>query len=86
MENDAYALFKKIKVGWNLGNSLESYEDGLANHMDSETSWGNPIVTKEMIDAVKMQDLMLYEYRSDGILMSWIRIRWLKYVLIGWLV
>ena len=36
MENDAYALFKKIKVGWNLGNSLESYEDGLANHMDSE--------------------------------------------------
>ena len=53
MENDAYALFKKIKVGWNLGNSLESYEDGLANHMDSETSWGNPIVTKEMIDAVK---------------------------------
>ena len=53
VESDAFALFKKIKVGWNLGNSLESYNEGLENHMDAETSWGNPKVEKWMIDAVK---------------------------------
>ena len=53
MESDAFALFKKIKVGWNLGNSLESYNEGLENHMDAETSWGSPKTEKSMIDAVK---------------------------------
>lgn len=40
-----------MKVGWNLGNSLDSVGSGLS----SETSWGNPIVTKELIDAVNQQ-------------------------------
>ena len=87
MENDAYALFKKIKVGWNLGNSLESYEDGLANHMDSETSWGNPIVTKEMIDAVKNAGfnavripVRWYPHVVDQNTMAEIRLDWLARV------
>ena len=42
-------VFSDLKVGWNLGNSLDSVGSGLS----SETSWGNPIVTKELIDAVK---------------------------------
>lgn len=38
-----------MKVGWNLGNSL----DAVGGNIESETSWGNPKVTKELIDAVK---------------------------------
>lgn len=43
-------LIKEIKIGWNLGNTLDATGgSGLA----SETSWGNPKTTKEMIKAVK---------------------------------
>lgn len=45
-------IVKDIKVGWNLGNSLESYgteKKGLS----SETGWGNPKTTAEMIKSVK---------------------------------
>lgn len=47
-------LVKEIKVGWSLGNALDSY-DSSVEHQDvtSETSWGNPVTTKEMITAVK---------------------------------
>lgn len=38
-------LVAEMKTGWNLGNTLD------AN--DGETSWGNPVTTHEMIDAVK---------------------------------
>ena len=41
-----------ILIGWNLGNSLDSYiagETGLA----TEASWGNPYTTKAMIDGIK---------------------------------
>lgn len=38
-----------IKAGWNLGNSLDAVGTG----MSSETAWGNPTITKELIDAVK---------------------------------
>jgi endoglucanase len=34
-------------VGWNLGNSLEAIGPG------DETAWGNPVVTQELINAVK---------------------------------
>lgn len=48
----ASELVGDIVMGWNLGNSLDSHtreNEGLA----SETSWQNPKITKEMIDAVK---------------------------------
>ena len=35
----------QITVGWNLGNSLES--------LPGETGFGNPLVTQQLIDAVK---------------------------------
>ncbi|MEB2776000.1 cellulase family glycosylhydrolase [Algoriphagus sp. D3-2-R+10] len=38
-------LASEMGIGWNLGNSLEA--------IGSETAWGNPLVTKELIDAVK---------------------------------
>lgn len=50
MPSDSKQLAYSMKVGWNLGNSLESYD---ASSADSETSWGNPRTTQAMIDAVK---------------------------------
>ncbi len=87
MESDAFTLFKKIKVGWNLGNSLESYNDGMANHMDAETSWGNPTVTKEMIDAVKNAGfnavrvpVRWYPHVTDQNTMAEVKTEWLDRV------
>lgn len=41
-----------IKVGWNLGNTLDSYDDTNKSR-NLETYWGNVKTTKAMIDAVK---------------------------------
>lgn len=45
----AMELYDKLTVGWNLGNSL----DAVGNGISSEMAWGNPMVTKELINAVK---------------------------------
>ncbi len=45
MESNATQLVAKMKVGWNIGNSLEV--------PGSETAWGNPVVSKTLIDGVK---------------------------------
>ncbi len=42
-------LAKMIRVGWNLGNSLDATGRGA----NAEESWGNPRTTKEMINTVK---------------------------------
>ncbi len=39
-----------IKVGWNLGNTLDSHD---TYGSDTETGWGNPKTTQEMIDTVQ---------------------------------
>jgi endoglucanase len=39
-------LVKEMKLGWNLGNTMDSTSGG-------ETGWGNPMTTQAMIDAVK---------------------------------
>lgn len=38
-------LVRDMKVGWNLGNTLES--------QGGETNWGNPVTKKKMIDTLK---------------------------------
>lgn len=43
-------LVKEIKIGWSLGNTLDSTG---GSGVDSETSWGNIVTTKEMMTAVK---------------------------------
>lgn len=48
MIDDALVLAGKIKLGWNLGNSME-----IPLTSGGETGWGNPKTTKAMIDAVK---------------------------------
>jgi endoglucanase len=45
----ANELAKMIRVGWNLGNSLDATGQGA----NAETSWGNPRTTKQMFDKVK---------------------------------
>ncbi len=40
----------KIKVGWNLGNTLDATGN---SGLSTETSWGNPKTTEELILAVK---------------------------------
>lgn len=45
MELDAPELMKNIKIGWNLGNSLEV--------TGGETAWGNPATTLAMIDKIR---------------------------------
>ena len=43
-------LVREIKSGWSLGNTLDAAS---RNDITSETSWGNPVTTKEMITAVR---------------------------------
>lgn len=38
-------LSKLMKVGWNAGNSLDA--------IGGETAWGNPKITKQLIDSIK---------------------------------
>ena len=46
----AAEIVKQMKVGWNLGNTLDATG---GEGVGAETSWGNPVTTKEMIDEVK---------------------------------
>ncbi|MBQ8614164.1 MAG: glycoside hydrolase family 5 protein [Ruminiclostridium sp.] len=43
-------LISELTAGWNLGNTLDA-TGGMG--VTSETSWGNPTTTKEMMDTVK---------------------------------
>ncbi len=43
-------LISELTAGWNLGNTLDA-TGGMG--LTSETSWGNPVTTKEMMDTVK---------------------------------
>ena len=49
---NASEIAADIKVGWNLGNTLDCYDITwkVSSH---ETAWGNPVTTKAMIDTVK---------------------------------
>ena len=46
-----------IKVGWNLGNTLDAYGTWVTGNDPAsyETCWGNPVTTRAMIDSVKAQ-------------------------------
>lgn len=50
-----FELMADMKIGWNLGNTLDSHADyGVSLGVSqAETYWGNPVTTKNMIDAVK---------------------------------
>ncbi|MDR0320383.1 MAG: glycoside hydrolase family 5 protein [Treponema sp.] len=44
-----YFRDERIFSGWNLGNSLDSYSDGLGG----ETTWGNASINQEIMNGVK---------------------------------
>jgi aryl-phospho-beta-D-glucosidase BglC (GH1 family) len=52
----ATAFVKAMNVGWNLGNSLDSKGDsekrGEDAQLKQELNWGNPYITKDLIDYV----------------------------------
>ncbi len=48
----ANEIVSEIKVGWNLGNTFDSYDTGKTG-LNTEIGWGNMKTTKEMIDSVK---------------------------------
>ena len=44
---------KQLTIGWNLGNTLDAHSNGTwGQGLNSETCWGQPKTTQEMIDAV----------------------------------
>lgn len=45
MSSTAMQLAKKIKVGWNIGNTMEA--------TGGETGWGNPMITSDLVKFVK---------------------------------
>ena len=49
----AFELLSNIKIGWNLGNTLDAH--GAGNNLSAETYWGNPKTSQEMIDAIAAQ-------------------------------
>lgn len=51
-EKNATHVVYDLKIGWNLGNTFDAKPVGVTG-LSTETSWGNPKVTKELIDLVK---------------------------------
>ncbi len=49
----AVEFSKLLGVGWNLGNSLEAITVNNGVYSGNESSWGNPITSKQLIDSVK---------------------------------
>lgn len=51
----ASELVSNMRIGWNLGNTMDSLNSSAIKTMPAvnwETAWGNPVTTKELIDAV----------------------------------
>ena len=50
---EALEFAKNMKAGWNLGNTLDAWNSGQHNQINSEVCWGNPKTTKEMMELLK---------------------------------
>jgi endoglucanase len=46
-----------IKAGWNLGNTMEAMASWTDRSMATETGWGNPEATQELMNGVKAQGI-----------------------------
>ena len=45
-------VINELGFGWNLGNTFDAWNSSQNQGLDSETCWGNPETTQEMIDAL----------------------------------
>lgn len=50
IDDETIDAVSKMTIGWNLGNSLDTYD---GEGLDTETAWGNPKTTEKMIIDVK---------------------------------
>ena len=53
---DSQDIVKEMGVGWNLGNTLDAFNDTITEGSTTdvyETCWGNPVTTKALIDKIK---------------------------------
>ncbi len=46
---------ESMSPGWNLGNTLDSYDPSKLSPTSRETAWGNPVATSELLQNVKAQ-------------------------------
>ena len=52
-DNEALSFVEDMGIIWSLGNTLESFDcDHLDDKMQYETGWGNPYVTKDLVQTV----------------------------------
>lgn len=51
-ESEGLTFVKNLKIGWNLGNTLDATQKTSVDTA-SETSWGAPVTTEDMIKAIK---------------------------------
>ena len=66
-ENAAMELLDRMGVGWNLGNTMDTFQDPWhGNEMRLETAWNGCMTTPEMFEALKNAG-----YRSVRIPVSW---------------
>lgn len=52
----ASQLISEFQIGWNLGNTMDSWGEWIGNLQEPskyETAWKNPVTTKAMIDKVR---------------------------------
>ena len=59
-------IIDELGFGWNLGNTFDAWNSYQNQGLDSETCWGNPETTIEMIDA-----LILKGFRAIRIPVTW---------------
>lgn len=52
-EMTAFEITENMEIGWNVGNSLDATSSSSNPGLSSETAWGNPKITRELISAVK---------------------------------
>lgn len=48
-QNEAFNFVSDMQIGWNLGNALDAHDNGVS----SETAWGNPIITPNLLTKIK---------------------------------
>lgn len=64
-ESKMQSYVDAMQPGWNLGNTFDSFNTSAPNNGD-ETSWGNPIVTKDFLKEIRKQG-----FKSIRIPITW---------------
>ena len=49
----AFEITEDMKIGWNIGNSMDATTSSATAGLESETAWGNPKTNQALIDELK---------------------------------